>query len=405
MKKQYIIPIFVPHLGCPNDCVFCNQKSISGQTKDVTKEDVRKTIDEHLKYIKEDSIVEVAFFGGSFTGIEEEKQIELLSAVSEYIKNKKVQSIRISTRPDYINKRILKILKKYNVKTIELGVQSTSDYILKMAGRGHTFEDVKKASKLIRFYGFNLGHQMMVGLPESTHLDEINTAKQLIKLKPKMVRIYPVLVIKGTKLEKDYNEGNYKPLTITQAVELCKEIVKLFAKKKIEVIRIGLQPTDTIASPELEKSEVVAGPFHPAFRQLVEAGIWYDVIVEKIKKLNAKVKEVVVTVNPQDVNNVIGQRIKQARLAKNMTQEDLAEQIDISVAFLSRVERGNSHINLKRLNQLCGLLDTTEGYILNGASSNSENYLDQEFAELLKGCSPEKQRLIYNIAKTIAETN
>ena len=258
MKKQYIIPIFVPHLGCPNDCVFCNQKSISGQTKQVTGEDVKKTIENHLKYVKENSIVEVAFFGGSFTGIEKEKQIELLSAAYEYIKNKKVQSIRISTRPDYINKDVLKTLKKYKVKTIELGVQSANDYILKKAERGHTFEDVKKASKMIRFYGFNLGHQMMVGLPESTHLDEINTAKQLIKLKPKMIRIYPVLVIKGTKLEKDYNEGKYKALTVVQAVETCKELVKLFVKKKIEVIRIGLQPTDTIANPENEKSEVVA---------------------------------------------------------------------------------------------------------------------------------------------------
>lgn len=258
MKKQYIIPIFVPHLGCPNDCVFCNQKSISGQTKQVTKEDVKNTIENHLKYVKENSIIEVAFFGGSFTGIEKEKQIELLSAAYEYIKNKKVQSIRISTRPDYINRDVLKTLKKYKVKTIELGVQSANDYILKKAERGHTFEDVKKASKMIRFYGFNLGHQMMVGLPESTHLDEINTAKQLIKLKPKMVRIYPVLVIKGTKLEKDYNAGNYKALTVVQAVETCKELVKLFVKKKIEVIRIGLQPTDIIASPENDKSEVVA---------------------------------------------------------------------------------------------------------------------------------------------------
>lgn len=258
MKKQYIIPIFVPHLGCPNDCVFCNQKSISGQTKQVTKEDVKNTIENHLKYVKENSIVEVAFFGGSFTGIEKEKQIELLSTAYEYIKNKKVQSIRISTRPDYISRDVLKTLKKYKVKTIELGVQSANDYILKKAERGHTFEDVKKASKMIRFYGFNLGHQMMVGLPESTHLDEINTAKQLIKLKPKMVRIYPVLVIKGTKLEKDYNEGKYKALTVVQAVETCKELVKLFAKKKIEVIRIGLQPTDVISSPENEASEVVA---------------------------------------------------------------------------------------------------------------------------------------------------
>ena len=343
MKKQYIIPIFVPHLGCPNDCVFCNQKSISGHTKQVTKEDVKKTIEEHLKYIKENSIVEVAFFGGSFTGIEEEKQIELLSAAYEYVKEKKVQSIRISTRPDYINKEILKRLKKYKVKTIELGVQSANDYILKKAGRGHNFEDVKRASKLIRFYGFNLGHQMMVGLPESTALDEINTAKQLIKLKPKIVRIYPVLVIKGTKLEQDFNEGKYKALTVVQAVEICKELVKMFSKKKIDIIRIGLQPTDTISEPNSENSEVVAGPFHPAFRQLVESGMWYDVIVDKIKKLNAKVKEVEVIVNPQDVNNVVGQRRENISNLKEVYDVDLIVKAD------DKVKQGKSKIEITKV--------------------------------------------------------
>ena len=343
MKKQYIIPIFVPHLGCPNDCVFCNQKSISGQTKQVTKEDVKNIIEEHLKYIKKDSKVEVAFFGGSFTGIEEAKQEELLSAAYEYIKQKKVDSIRISTRPDYIDKKILKRLKKYKVKTIELGVQSANDYILKKAGRGHTFEDVVKASKLIRWYGFDLGHQMMVGLPESTTVDEINTAKQLIKLKPKMVRIYPVLVIKNTKLEKDYNDGKYKPLTVTQAVEVCKELVKLFVKKHIEVIRIGLQPTDTITNPDNDKSEVVAGPFHPAFRQLVESGMWYDVIVEKIKQLNTKVKEVVVTVNPADVNNVIGQRKDNINNLRDVYDVNLIVKAD------EKIKQGKSKIEITKI--------------------------------------------------------
>ena len=343
MKKQYIIPIFVPHLGCPNDCVFCNQKSISGQAKQVTKEDVKNIIEEHLKYIKKDSKVEVAFFGGSFTGIEEAKQEELLSTAYEYIKQKKVDSIRISTRPDYIDKKILKRLKKYKVKTIELGVQSANDYILKKAGRGHTFEDVVKASKLIRWYGFDLGHQMMVGLPESTTVDEINTAKQLIKLKPKMVRIYPVLVIKNTKLEKDYNDGKYKPLTVTQAVEICKELVKLFVKKHIEVIRIGLQPTDTITNPENDKSEVVAGPFHPAFRQLVESGMWYDVIVEKIKQLNTKVKEVVVTVNPADVNNVIGQRKDNINNLRDVYDVNLIVKAD------EKIKQGKSKIEITKI--------------------------------------------------------
>ena len=331
MKKQYIIPIFVPHLGCPNDCVFCNQKSISGQTKQVTKDDVRKIIEEHLKYIKKDSKVEVAFFGGSFTGIEEEKQEELLSVAYEYIKSKKVDSIRVSTRPDYIDKKILKRLKKYKVKTIELGVQSANDYILKQAGRGHTFEDVKKASKLIRFYGFDLGHQMMVGLPESTRIDEINTAKELIKLKPKMVRIYPVLVIKNTRLEKEFLDEKYTPLTVVQAVETCKELMSMFNQKGIEVIRVGLQNTDEITDPNIEGSEVVAGPYHPAFRQLVESGLWYDTILAKIKQLNVKVKKVQVTVNPQDANNVIGHKRENVEKLKELYTLDLIVKQDADI--------------------------------------------------------------------------
>lgn len=233
MKKQYIIPIFVPHLGCPNDCTFCNQRKISGQQRNVTEEDVKKTIEYYLDSFKEKNAkVEVAFFGGSFTGIEPELQEKLLKAAYEFIKEKKVDSIRISTRPDYIDKTILKRLKKYKVKTIELGVQSTNDYILKKCKRGHTFADVKKASKLIRWYGFKLGHQMMVGLPESTLLDELNTAKDLAKLKPKMIRIYPVLVIKGTELEREYLAGNYEPLTVEQAVERSKELCYFFRKEK-----------------------------------------------------------------------------------------------------------------------------------------------------------------------------
>ncbi len=201
MKQHYIIPIFVPHLGCQNDCIFCNQKSISGEQREVSAKEVKEQIEFYLKSFKnkENAIVEVAFFGGSFTGIPQIKQEELLQTVQEYIKNGQVDSIRVSTRPDYINKEILKLLKRYKVHTIELGVQSSNDYILKRSKRGHTFEDVKKASKLIRKNGFCLGHQMMVGLPESTRLDELNTAKDLAKLKPKIVRIYPVLVIKNTR--------------------------------------------------------------------------------------------------------------------------------------------------------------------------------------------------------------
>lgn len=343
MKKQYIIPIFVPHLGCPNDCIFCNQKSISGQKKNMTKEEAKKIIDDYLENIKkEEAQVEIAFYGGSFTAIEPNLQEELLKTAYEYIENGKVESIRISTRPDCINKEILKRLKKYKVKTIELGVQSANDYILKRTNRGHTFADVKKASKMIRWNGFKLGHQMMVGLPESTRIDEINTAKALIKLKPKMVRIYPVLVVKNTELEKEYQEGKYEPLPLVQAVEVCKELVRMFADKKIEIIRVGLQNTDEIADPESKQSEVVAGPYHPAFRQLVESSMWYDAIVGKIKKLNVKVKEVEVTVNPIDANNVIGHKKENVLKLKDTYDVDLILKQDESI------KQGKSKIEITK---------------------------------------------------------
>ena len=343
MKHNYIIPIFVPHLGCPNDCVFCNQKSISGQKNNMTKEEAKKIIEEYLKSIKDENAeIEVAFFGGSFTAIEEEKQNELLSLAYEYIKEGKIKSIRISTRPDYIDKKILKRLKKYKVKTIELGVQSANNFILEKAGRGHTFEDVKKASKIIRRYGFTLGHQMMVGLPESTRKDEINTAKELIKLKPKMVRIYPVLVLKGTKLEKELKEEKYKPLSIVQAVETCKELVRMFADKKIDIIRVGLQNTDEITDPNNENSEVVAGPYHPAFRQLVESSLWYDAIVEKIKKLNVKVKEVEVTINPIDTNNVIGHK------KENIIKLKQTYDVDLRINPDKKIKQGKSKIEITK---------------------------------------------------------
>lgn len=343
MKHQYIIPIFVPHLGCPNDCIFCNQKSISGQKKNMTKEQAKNIIDNYLKNLNDsDALIEIAFLGGSFTAINENLQNELLELAYTYVKEGKVESIRISTRPDCIDKNILKRLKKYKVKTIELGVQSANDFVLKRANRGHTFEDVKKASKLIRWYGFRLGHQMMVGLPESTRQDEINTAKALIKLRPKMVRIYPVLVVKNTKLEKEYENGIYKALPLPQAVETCKQLVRMFSDKNIDIIRVGLQNTDEISDPSSEKSEVVAGPYHPAFRQLVESGLWYDAIVEKIKKLNVKVKEVQVTVNPLDVNNVIGHKKDNVLKLKEFYD------VDLVLKQNSNIKQGKSKIDITK---------------------------------------------------------
>lgn len=332
MKKEYIIPIFVPHLGCPNDCTFCNQKKISGQKKNISSDDVRDIIEYYLKNFKEkDRKVEIAFFGGSFTGIDTDIQEELLSVANEYIKNGQVSGIRISTRPDYINQEILDRLKKYNVQTIELGVQSANDFILKKCKRGHSFEDVKNASKLINQNKFILGHQMMVGLPDSTKKDEIETAKKLIKLKPKIVRIYPVLVIKDTKLAEDYLNGEYKPNSLEQAVETSAVLLKMFNKKKISVIRIGLQSTDEICNPENENSQVVAGPYHPAFRQLVESRMVYDEFSNKIKKLNNKVKVVKVLVNGNIINNFVGHKRENIKRIKEMYNIDLVVERDDSI--------------------------------------------------------------------------
>ena len=295
----------------------------------------------YLKNFKDDSkYVEIAFFGGSFTGIDEKKQIELLEAANEFIKDKKVNSIRISTRPDYIDKQILKRLKKYHVKTIELGVQSSNDYVLEKSKRGHTFEDVIKASKMIRFRGFKLGHQMMVGMPESTEKNEIDTAKDLIKLKPKIVRIYPVLVIKGTELAREFSAGEYTPLTVGQAVERCKQITYLFRKNKIDVIRIGLQNSDEITYAEEDGSQVLAGPFHPAFRQLVEGEMWYDSLAEKVKEINTKVKKIEIEVNPSDVNNVIGHK------KANITKLQKLYEVEIVITQNEELSTGKFKVNV-----------------------------------------------------------
>ena len=188
----------------------------------------------------------------------------------------------------------------------------------------------------------DFGHQMMVGLPESTRIDEINTAKALIKLKPKMVRIYPVLVIKNTKLEQEYKEGKYQPLPLVQAIETCKELVRMFDDNNIEIIRVGLQNTDEISEPGTEESEVVAGPYHPAFRQLVESAMWYDAIVGKIKKLNVKVKEVEITVNPIDCNNVIGHKKENVLKLKETYDVDLILKQD------ENIKQGKSKIEVTK---------------------------------------------------------
>lgn len=303
--ENYIIPVFVPHLGCPHDCIFCNQRKISGVKKETTAEDVRLIADECLSTIskKNKGIVEIAFYGGSFTGIPKQKQEELLNAANVFIKKGQVDSIRVSTRPDYIDQHILNLLREYGVKTIELGVQSMDDEVLEKSCRGHTSDDVIKASGLIRQNGFRLGHQIMIGLPGDTIQKDIQTAKKLIQLKPDMVRIYPTLIIKGTMLEEYCINNMYKPLDLEEAVHISKQLLKLFIKNGILVIRLGLQTTENI---NLER-DVLAGPFHSAFKELVHSELRYDLISYIIDTMHIQNgKDIFIKVNNKEISITSG---------------------------------------------------------------------------------------------------
>ena len=278
--KHYNIPIFVPHEGCPFDCAFCNQRRITGADTSMTEDMVRKTIKEYLVTLpKEDRVVEVAFFGGSFTGISTEKQTAFLSVAYEFIKSGEIDGIRLSTRPDYISQEILDRLESFGTTAIELGVQSLDSEVLRLSGRGHTADDVKKAVDLIKKYPFKLGLQMMTGLPGDTPEKSIKTAEEIIKLKPDFVRIYPTLVLKDTYLEKMYLRGEYRPQTVDEAVAILKVLLARFYDNNIDVIRVSLAVTDEI-SPN---GSVVAGPFHSAMRELAEGEIYFDKICELIE--------------------------------------------------------------------------------------------------------------------------
>ncbi len=282
--KYCNIPIFVPHRGCPFACVFCNQGHITGSGSRVTGEDVTRLITDSLATIG-GRRTEAAFFGGSFTGIPAEEQEELLSAAYEFIKTGALAGIRLSTRPDYIDTEVLDRLQRYGVTTIELGVQSMDAEVLRLSGRGHSARDVEKAVALIKGYGcFALGLQMMTGLPGDTPQKSIETGRAIAALKPDIVRIYPTLTIRDTELERMYLAGEYKPQTLEEAVSVCKELLKIFDKAGITVIRVSLQTTDEIC----EGGSVTAGPYHPNFRELVEGDMIYDEMMPLLEKNRGK---------------------------------------------------------------------------------------------------------------------
>ena len=302
--KRYIVPVFVPHQGCPHDCVFCNQREITGQEEDVSLSDVENMIDSYLSEIHKnssDKYVEVAFYGGSFTGIEYSLQESYLKIAFKKKQAGLIDGIRLSTRPDYIDDKIIELLKRYGVTAVELGVQSLDSSVLISSNRGHTVGDVTKACKLIKDAGFMLGLQMMIGLPGDEGSASFATADMMVLLKPDFVRIYPTLVIKNTELESLYKENLYKPLSIGEAVDISSDVYKRFLKNDITVIRIGLQPTDDLS----DGSSLETGPYHPAFRQLVESKLYKETIEEALEEYES-IKSFKIYISSKEISNVVG---------------------------------------------------------------------------------------------------
>lgn len=285
--KSMNIPIFIPHNGCPNACVFCNQRQISGTSKAPTEEEVREILNEWVQEIEGKEEVEIAFFGGSFTGLPFEEQKQYLDIATEYVNTYHLKGIRMSTRPDYINPEVMEFLSVYPISAIELGVQSMSQNVLDATKRNHTVEDVYKGVQLIQQSGINLGLQMMIGLPEDTEEEAIRTAEKLILFKPSTIRIYPTIVIAGTELQDMYKRGEYKALSLQEAVVITGKILSLFEKAKITILRVGLQ-----ANEALDGNGYIAGPYHPAFKELVEDYIIYEAIVKVVIENKSWIKTI-----------------------------------------------------------------------------------------------------------------
>lgn len=301
MKKHISIPIFLPQCGCVNNCVFCNQKTITGKTGNPSLEETTNTIDTWLTSVEQSkTYVEIAFFGGNFLGLPKSNQIDYLSLAQSYIDKGLVDSIRFSTRPDTISEESLLNLFHFSVKNIEIGVQSMDDEVLNQAGRGHTAEDSIKAAKLINEMGYQLGMQMMVGLPGDDDEKSMQTARKIAECQAIQTRIYPVLVLKNTDLADLFIAKKYKPLSIDEAIGRCVPLVEIFNQNKIKILKLGLHPSESFTSDK----ELLAGPYHPSFYQLVLSKIWRNKIIQVIN--NQKFNHLKIAVHSKNINYAIG---------------------------------------------------------------------------------------------------
>ena len=300
--KHINVALFVVHKGCPHMCSFCNQRSISGIQKDITAADVHEAAVTAIASLTEAQASggEIAFFGGSFTMVEREYMISLLEAAYEYIEKGIFKGIRISTRPDGINPEICGILKKYGVTAVELGAQSLDNRVLEMNERGHSAEDVENASKMLKEYGFELGLQMMTGLYGSQDSDSISTAEKIIALAPSTVRIYPTVVLKGTRLYELMKNGEFVPKGIPETADLCAKLIPMFENAGIKVIRVGLHSGGGV------EEGFAGGAYHPALREICEGRIYFNNALEKLEKLGEG--RYILAVAPSEISKMTGQK-------------------------------------------------------------------------------------------------
>lgn len=327
--KHINVALFVPDEGCPHQCSFCNQKTISGKTHPLEVGE----IDDAVKIAAENqsSDGEIAFFGGSFTAIEKEYMTSLLKRAKLYIDKGLFKGIRISTRPDCISEEILLVLKKYGVTSIELGCQSMDDEVLLKNGRGHTAKDVENAAKLIKNHGFQLGVQMMTGLFGDCDEKAIETAEKLIALNPDTARIYPTVVLEGTKLSELYKKGEYAPQSVDEAARLCAKLILMFEENGIKVIRVGLHSGGNV------EDGFVAGAYHPAFREICESRIYMQKLLEALKSLDISKGEITITVNKKCVSALVGQKRCNIKELENkgyichIEQSETQEKYEVSV--------------------------------------------------------------------------
>lgn len=297
------IPIFIPHLGCPNQCVFCNQRSISG-CHGFEESQVAQQIEQVLQTLpQEGAEVEIAFFGGSFTGIDRSLMLRLLDLAQSYVEGGRVTSIRLSTRPDYISQEILDLLARYSVRHIELGLQSMDDEVLTACRRGHTAKQAEDACLAVVAAGFSLTGQMMIGLPGSTLEKELFTARRICELGAASARIYPTVVFHETPLGDMTARGEYLPLSVEDAVWRSAKVLQLFEKAGVTCIRIGLCASEDLISPE----RVVAGPNHPALGELIWNAYYYQQLDDVILSRGLEGKCVTLVVEERLMSKIVGQ--------------------------------------------------------------------------------------------------